>query len=107
MGNLSLKLELFLSVVVVREDRIAAIACSVKDSFVIHLIVQDKLGRSVLDETIQVNENTHEILFQTTGLKPGAYHAWLYIEEKVFVKSFQISEENESGFFEKIFSKFR
>ncbi|MBI1227396.1 MAG: hypothetical protein GC192_19345 [Bacteroidetes bacterium] len=106
MGSRSMTEEIYIGDVQIEQNGLAKIESSFSQAFNVQIILHDKLGRSVLTENIIVEEQSNCINFDTSNLKPGDYHAWIYIEEKVFVKHFRIEEDN-SSFWNKIVSKFK
>ncbi|MBK9016905.1 MAG: hypothetical protein IPM82_24170 [Saprospiraceae bacterium] len=73
----------------------------------IQVIVQDKLGKSVLTSNLSVEEGSEALAFDTKELKNGIHHAWIYINDKVFVRQFTLEGKAEPGLMGKFFSMFK
>ncbi len=107
MGNLSILQEMQINEVTVQDNGTAVIGCAFFQDAKLQIIVHDNLGRNVLSEYFHVKVSTDKLLIDTTNLKPGNFHAWVYVGDKVFIKHFSLPEVSDSGFLNKIFSKFR
>jgi hypothetical protein len=72
----------------------------------VQVIVQDKLGRSVLSIDTQLDSSGH-LQFETKELSNGDYHAWIYVNDKVFVRQFTVEGKAEGGLIGRMFSRFK
>jgi|GEM_PF-5776169 len=73
----------------------------------VQIIVQDKLGRSVLSLDQFVEEGSDTLQFDTKELSNGDYHAWIYVNDKVFVRQFTVEGKAEDGLIGRMFSRFK
>ena len=108
MGNTSAKPELNLGEITIQDDQSKAVLpCSATQANIVQVILQDKLGKSVLTKEFPVDETTEALIFDVSDCKPGEYHAWIYIKQKVFIKHFSLEENEPQTVFGKLRSMFK
>lgn len=90
-----------------RGDESASFTYHVKETHPLNLIVQDKLGRTMISSNHALDANGSTLEFGTKSLGAGDYHAWIYVGEEVFVRHFIIEKEEETGFLDKVLSFFK
>lgn len=71
------------------------------------MIVQNKDGRPVIEETMQLNSGEQDLSFDFSSLKNGDYNAWIEADGKTFIRSFSIETDDDGGFLEKMKKLFR
>ncbi len=108
MGNTSPDIQPQLGEITIAPQEVQAVlSCSISHSNSLQLILQDALGRSVLTKEFTVNKTTEALTFDVSSLKEGNYHAWIYIDDVVFVRQFNLEKKDEEGLVSKLLSIFK
>ena len=106
MGNASNQEAIVLGDFYMRNET-AVLPCSFSISNKLQLILQDSIGRTTMTKDYNVDISTTELVLDLTGLSNGTFHAWIYIEDKVFVKPFNIEKPVEKGVLSKLLGMFK
>jgi hypothetical protein len=108
MGNTSNEAEVIIGEVVIDGSSSEAVLnCVFPSNHQVQLIVQDRLGVSVLTAAYSVFESDTALMFDVSKFKAGDYHAWIYIADKVFVRHFKLQDTEGPGLFDKFLSIFK
>ncbi|MCU0346432.1 MAG: hypothetical protein MUC59_05800 [Saprospiraceae bacterium] len=86
----------------------AVLPCSFAASQNIQVIVQDNLGRAFITKSFDVDEATSKLEFDTSRLKSGNYHVWIYMGDQQFIRNFTVESkaQKKSGLIQQIFKIF-
>ena len=107
MGNTSPEHQTSLGEITIDSQRAEALFCGTfSNSGNLQLILQDGLGRSVLTKEYSVDETTEALTFDVSNLKAGNYHAWIYIDDMVFVRQLNLEKKDEQGLITRLLSIF-
>lgn len=108
MGNTSNEAEIIVGEVMIDGSSSEAVLnCVFPSNHQVQLIVQDRLGKSVLTAAYSVVEFDTTLKFDVSRFKAGDYHAWIYIADKVFVRHFNLQDTEGPGLFDKLLSIFK
>lgn len=106
MGNASSQEAFVLGDFILRNET-AVLPCSFSTASKLQLILQDGLGRTTKTRDFDVDANTTELVLDLEDCNAGTYHAWIYIEDKVFVKPFSIDNPMDKGLLDKLLGIFK
>lgn len=67
------------------------------------VIIQDTAGRMMWEGQFQLSETNDNIEIDLSGWDYGAYHAWIEVAGKTYIRPFTIDKKTQEG----ILSKFR
>jgi hypothetical protein len=108
MGSTSDKKEIVIGEILLdSHDEIASFSYRVQESCPLNLIVQDKVGRTMISSNYTLDANEPRLEFSISSLGAGDYHAWIYVGDEVFVRHFVIEKAAETGFLDKFRSFFK
>ncbi|MCF8244548.1 MAG: hypothetical protein K9J37_08300 [Saprospiraceae bacterium] len=108
MGNTSPEHQLNLGEITIDSQGAEALFyCTFPSAGNLQLILQDALGRSVMTEEFSADETTKGLTFDVSNLKAGSYHAWIYINDLVFVRHFNLEKKEEQGLIGRFRSMFK
>jgi hypothetical protein len=74
------------------EDKMT-VNCHFECASKLSLIVQDCLGRPIINKDFEVDETTDSLSFHISNCSPGKYHAWIFNDAEIAIRQFNIEQE--------------
>jgi hypothetical protein len=104
MGSTSIQQSAAFGEIFMQQDNagFAVLPCEFSSLNKVQIIVQDKLGRSLLTESVGVDETTTEVRLDVSKCKQGEHHAWVYFEDKVVLRNFCVEKAPKKGIFSRV-----
>ncbi len=77
--------------------RTARLSGSIPAPAKLGVLIQDKLGRMVDNQEINLEAGSFSLEIALPKLQPGVHHAWIDVQQRTFVHEFMVLQGQESG----------
>ena len=102
MGNFDIKNDPVLGEIIITETAkglSASLPYQVDENVRLSIIIQNKTGRSVFEETFELDGENTSLLFDLPDLHEGEYDAWIDLKGQVVIRKVTIGPRPATGLF--------
>ncbi len=81
------------------QREMAILPCVFVEEMSVECILQDNLGRTISNQSFEVDVSTINLNIDISKCKAGDYHAWIFVKDKTFVRHLKVEKTEEPNFF--------